>query len=1082
MSVFYCQKMLNLVGCSIDCTNMKTILRHLIILALFACALSISASAQGGSSLTLDGSSFRLEQTDALGGVNIDPIGKDRSNRACFRLKISLNRMTPEDIAKVSVVPVGGNIVLMRSEVAASQNGIIVEMTARPEVRLYIKHPTLGQSNVVTINPEGNKVYLLSGWADQRLSIVVFCAKSGAEVWLDGTYRGNIGSDNVLNITDVTTGPHTLKVKSADDMSEQQINVVPGKISFNVELKSAALLQQFLVFNVTPPDALVMLGDEHLIPEAGIARKRVKFGTYDYTVSAKDYYSVSGTVTVNDPKTRKDVRIVLKPAHGWISVDSPTSVGAYVYVDDELIGQVPLKTDRIASGTYTLKVVKPKYRSYNTKVTVSDGQVTEISPLLQADFASVTLNVADDAEIWIDGELKGIGTWNGELASGAYLVECRKENHRQSSDNLTVSPDMPSKVITLTAPTPIYGSLSISASPDDAAAYLDEKYIGQTPLYLPQTLIGTHTLILRKPGCADWIGNIAVSEDQIAEVNAVLQSAAPVTFTCGTSGAQLYVDGVLLGSANGTYDLSFGTHNVICKASGKKDFSKTINVTVAGGDRKVECSFASPHAFNSETITVNGVSFDMIKVEGGTFTMGATYEQGSDAESDEKPVHQVTLSDFYIGETEVTQALWKAVMGTNPSRFNGDNNPVEKVSWNDCQEFIRKLNSLTGRTFRLPTEAEWEYAARGGNKTKKYKYSGSNNIDNVAWYSDNSSSKAHPVKMKSPNELGLYDMSGNVWEWCSDWYGIYSTSVQTNPKGPYSGSRRVLRGGGWNTYVELCRVSPRISASPDNRDSSSGLRLVLDSNKSAHTTSSQSVLLMESPSNQPYRLTINVKGQVFDMIMVKGGTFTMGATSEQGGDAYSGEKPTHIVALSDYYIGQTEVTQALWKAVMGTNPSRFYGDSNPVDRVSWNDCQEFIHKLNSLTGRTFRMPTEAEWEYAARGGNNSKKYKYSGSSNINNVAWYHDNSGSKTHAVKMKSPNELGLYDMSGNVYEWCSDWSGSYSSSYQTNPNGPTRGSNRILRGGSWDSGERYCRVSLRQNMSPDYKGNIGLRLVLVP
>ena len=208
--------------------------------------------------------------------------------------------------------------------------------------------------------------------------------------------------------------------------------------------------------------------------------------------------------------------------------------------------------------------------------------------------------------------------------------------------------------------------------------------------------------------------------------------------------------------------------------------------------------------------------------------MGATSEQGSDADNDEKPVHSVALSDYYIGETEVTQELWQAVMGSNPSRFGGyPKRPVEQVSWNDCQEFIKKLNQLTGMNFRLPTEAEWEYAARGGNKSKGYKYSGGNTIGNVAWYTDNSGSRTHDVKTKQANELGIYDMSGNVYEWCQDWYGNYSSSSQTNPTGPSSGSLRVIRGGSWSISARYCRVSDRCNFYPDFRDDDLGLRLSL---------------------------------------------------------------------------------------------------------------------------------------------------------------------------------------------------------------------------------------------------------------
>ena len=229
------------------------------------------------------------------------------------------------------------------------------------------------------------------------------------------------------------------------------------------------------------------------------------------------------------------------------------------------------------------------------------------------------------------------------------------------------------------------------------------------------------------------------------------------------------------------------------------------------------------------TFTVEGVEFKMVAVKGGTFQMGATSEQQNTSDN-ESPVHSVTLSDYYIGETEVTQALWQAVMGSNPSSFTGNSQrPVECVSWDDCQTFISRLNSKTGMNFRLPTEAEWEYAARGGNRSNKTQYSGSSNIDNVAWYGSNSGSTTHPVKGKSPNELGLYDMSGNVWEWCSDWYSsdYYSNSPRNNPQGPSSGSYRVLRGGGWPYYARYCRVAFRYGNSPGYRYDYYGLRLAL---------------------------------------------------------------------------------------------------------------------------------------------------------------------------------------------------------------------------------------------------------------
>ena len=244
--------------------------------------------------------------------------------------------------------------------------------------------------------------------------------------------------------------------------------------------------------------------------------------------------------------------------------------------------------------------------------------------------------------------------------------------------------------------------------------------------------------------------------------------------------------------------------------------------------RKQREAEARRRATSNRTIRVGNVSFEMVYVQGGTFQMGATAEQGSDAYDDEKPVHSVTLSDFHIGKYEVTQGLWKEVMGENPS-YNkaGDNYPVEMVSWEDCQRFIERLNSRTGLNFRLPTEAEWEYAARGGQKSRGYKYSGSTyDLGSVAWYEGNRGNRTHPVGQKQANELGLYDMSGNVYEWCYDWYGRYSSSSQRNPSGPASGANRVLRGGSYDLGARYCRVSYRYYYVPGYRDSY-GLRLVL---------------------------------------------------------------------------------------------------------------------------------------------------------------------------------------------------------------------------------------------------------------
>lgn len=324
---------------------------------------------------------------------------------------------------------------------------------------------------------------------------------------------------------------------------------------------------------------------------------------------------------------------------------------------------------------------------------------------------------------------------------------------------------------------------------------------------------------------AEQVGkNIVVSYD--------LDKAATISVCYSTDGGKTYSQPIKQVTGDVGRNVSAGHKQIIWNVLNEVEKLVCSNLVFK----------VSPEVRKNETFTVNGVRLEMVYVEGGTFTMGATSEQRSDAKYNEKPTHLVTLSDYYIGKYEVTQELWEAVMGNNPSRFKGRLKPVENVSWNDCKEFIGKLNNLLssqidGKHFALPTEAQWEYAARGGTKSMGYKYAGSDNLNSVAWYADNSYDKGsghpdygtHVVGTKSSNELGLYDMSGNVREWCQDWHDSYSysNSSQTNPMGPSNGSGRVARGGCWFNYARFCHVSDRSSITPSDRGDCLGFRVVL---------------------------------------------------------------------------------------------------------------------------------------------------------------------------------------------------------------------------------------------------------------
>ena len=468
------------------------------------------------------------------------------------------------------------------------------------------------------------------------------------------------------------------------------------------------------------------------------------------------------------------------------------------------------------------------------------------------------------------------------------------------------------------------------------------------------------------------------------------------------------------------------------------------------------------------SFSVKNIPFTLTPVQGGTFSMGETFEQGVKKNPD---IHQVILDGFAIGTAEVTQELWKAVMGSNPSPKDVPGAPVSGVTYENAVKFVEKLAKITGVPFRLPTEAEWEFAARGGNKSQRTLYSGGNEL-----------------KPSMVNELGIKAMSGGVWEWCSDkWTENLGDELAINPVGPSEGIENVLRGGSAADSKSECIISSRKGLSPKTKSPTAGLRLAVSTGEKcpqAIVDLIEKNIVPRDPVTELKEETFKVGDVFFRMLPVEGGSFMMGATQEHEKLAKDDEKPVHKVTLDSFMIGEFEVTCELWKAVMGYLPPYLQGDGYPVGNVSWYDAQSFIAKLNALTGRKFRLPTEAEWEYAARGGKKTKGYPFAGAMRSDVVA-VKETKDLKPVKVGTRFPNELGTYDMSGNVWEWCQDRFAPYSAEDSVNPVGPEKTESgldyRVMRGGSaaafWDK----CRTANRsENKASLFKSTIGFRLAL--
>ena len=557
----------------------------------------------------------------------------------------------------------------------------------------------------------------------------------------------------------------------------------------------------------------------------------------------------------------------------------------------------------------------------------------------------------------------------------------------------------------------------------------------------------------------------------------------------------------------GTADIKAGVAPNVPKSDPAEIMPATGNLLVAPFTEVQKSVAKSLQKEAEEEVDLGkGIKLEMILIPSGKFMMGSPASE-KDRRGNETQ-HEVTLTKpFYMGKYEVTQDQWESVMGNNPSsRTKGTNLPVTNVSWEDCQEFIKKLNASTKGGYRLPYDAEWEYTCRAGTTTA---YSYGDNLTKSDANIDGDSIKA--VGSYRPNAFGVYDMHGNVWEWCENWFGSFEDGEVTDPRGPAKGESRVLRGGSFLNYVSIARSSSRYDLSPSTRDFNSGFRL-------ARTADTKTAVgaptvpkpepavempatgnLLVSPFTEAKAKEVQKevakslqkeveekedlgKSIKLDLVLIPAGKFMMGSPASEI-DRRDNQTQHEVTLTKPFYMGKYEVTQEQWEAVMGNNPSNNKEAKLPVTDVSWKDCQEFIRKLNAKTNGGYRLPTEAEWEYACKAGT-STAYSF-GDKITPKDANYYDSKIDKPVAVGSYKPNAFGLYDLHGNVWEWCEDWKADYQAGAITDPKGPVTGAYRVLRGGSFDSVVSLARSSNRNNYagSPTYRSDFyGFRLARTP
>ena len=537
------------------------------------------------------------------------------------------------------------------------------------------------------------------------------------------------------------------------------------------------------------------------------------------------YYPKISSFFVKDDKYTVNIDVERKC--GSITVKTLPEDGATIYFDGNLEkDKTTITINNVMSDeNHSIKVMKNMFLSKDTIVKIKEEENKTITIRMKENFGTITLSACSDCQIYQNGVKIADKSKTDRFPTGELTIEVRKPYHKSKFQTISVMSGEV-RTVNLSEPEPIFANIEIKTNGIDADIFIDNQKRKETPdCFIYDILIGTHSLKLlpKDSKYQNYESNFELTQEKETKRLEIAFSEKPKTATISINSNPSSADVYVNGENKGYTPLILNDlapqkeFKIEIKKDGYENYS--TNITTQAG--KTENVYGTLKEMLKSSI-------EMVFVKGGTFTMGCTSEQ-SDCDDDEKPTHQVTLNDYYIGKYEVTQKQWKEIMGSYPSELYNtgcDECPVEMVSWNDVQEFIKKLNEKTSKKYRLPTEAEWEYAARGGASSARYKYSGSNNIEDVAWYTSNSS-ETHNVGMKQANELGIYDMTGNVREWCSDLYDAYSSSSQTNPIGAFSGSFHVVRGGSWSGGARGCSVSFRYRSTPSGRGNNLGFRLIL---------------------------------------------------------------------------------------------------------------------------------------------------------------------------------------------------------------------------------------------------------------